>query len=157
MVGHSTRTMTGRYSHLAVNGIVRDASLNVDWRFILRINNMLHTRQYYKGQRVRADELEKVVRERTRELVKSNEQLEESRGKLQQAIGRAGREAGAYGRQLESSEDATILSQLQQKGKLRIHEFTARDNLLKLAEPVKAAYAREIDAEEVLARINALK
>lgn len=76
---------------------------------------------------------------------------------LQQAIGRAGREAGAYGRQLESSEDAAILSRLEQEGKLRINEFTARDRLLKLAEPVKAAYAREIDAEEVLARIDALK
>jgi TRAP-type C4-dicarboxylate transport system substrate-binding protein len=76
---------------------------------------------------------------------------------LQQAIMRAGREAGAYGRQLESSEDAKILSQLEREGKLRTHEFSDRDELLKLAEPVKAAYAREINAEEVLARINAIE
>jgi tripartite ATP-independent transporter DctP family solute receptor len=76
---------------------------------------------------------------------------------LQQAIERAGREAGAYGRQLESSEDATILAQLEQEGKLRVHEFTDRDQLLRLAEPVKAAYAQQINAEEVLARIDAIK
>ncbi len=76
---------------------------------------------------------------------------------LQNAIQRAGREAGAYGRQLESSEDAAILSQLQQEGKLRVHDFTARDELLRLAAPVKAAYARQINAEEVLARIDAIK
>ena len=76
---------------------------------------------------------------------------------LQDAIVRAGREAGAYGRQIESTEDATILSRLEQEGKLRIHEFTARDELLRLAEPVKAAYAREIGAEEVLAKIDAIQ
>jgi tripartite ATP-independent transporter DctP family solute receptor len=76
---------------------------------------------------------------------------------LQQAIERAGREAGVYGRQLESTEDATILAQLEQEGKLRTHEFTERDELLRLAEPVKAAYAHEINAEEVLARINAIE
>ncbi len=76
---------------------------------------------------------------------------------LQEAIVRAGREAGAYGRKIESTEDATILSRLEQEGKLRIHEFTARDDLLRLAEPVKAAYAQKIDAEEVLAHIDAIK
>jgi tripartite ATP-independent transporter DctP family solute receptor len=77
--------------------------------------------------------------------------------KLQEAIVRAGREAGAHGRRLESTEDATILSQLAQEGKLRIHDFSARDELLRLAAPVKAAYARKIDAEEVLARIDAIE
>lgn len=76
---------------------------------------------------------------------------------LQQAIRRAGREAGAYGRQLESSEDATILAQLEQQGKLRTHPFAARDDLLRLAQPVKAAYARQINAEQVLDRIDQIK
>jgi tripartite ATP-independent transporter DctP family solute receptor len=74
---------------------------------------------------------------------------------LQAAIIKAGREAGAFGRDLESTEDAAILSQLEKDSKLRTHEFTQRDELLKLAEPVKVAYAREIKAEAVLARINA--
>lgn len=74
---------------------------------------------------------------------------------LQAAILRAGREAGAWGRQAESSEDAAILAKLKADGKLRTHVFTQRDELLRLAEPVKQAYAREIEAAEVYARINA--
>lgn len=76
---------------------------------------------------------------------------------LQAAVLKAGREAGAFGRQLESSEDAAILAQLESEDKAQTHDFTQRDELLRLAEPVKAAYAREIQAEEVLDRINALK
>ncbi|MFP6765797.1 MAG: TRAP transporter substrate-binding protein, partial [Planctomycetaceae bacterium] len=76
---------------------------------------------------------------------------------LQAAILKAGREAGAFGRQLESTEDAAILDALEQQHRLRIHPFTQRDELRKLAEPVKAAYAREIKAEKILARINALE
>ena len=76
---------------------------------------------------------------------------------LQEAILKAGHEAGAYGRQLESSEDAMILSRLQQEGKLRVHEFLARNELLRLVAPVREAYAREVNAEEVLARIDAIE
>ena len=76
---------------------------------------------------------------------------------LQAAIRKAGREAGAYGQEVESTEDATILEDLAKEGRLRIHVFTERDALLKLVEPVKTAYAREIKAEKVLARINALE
>lgn len=76
---------------------------------------------------------------------------------LQEAIRRAGREAGAHGRQLESAEDARILASLQQDGKLTTHPFTERDELLRLAAPVKAAYASEIQASEVLAKIDAIR
>jgi len=75
---------------------------------------------------------------------------------LQAAIVKAGREAGVFGRQLESTEDAAILSELEQDNKLRTHEFTQRAELLKLAESVKVEYAREIKTEKILARINAL-
>lgn len=73
---------------------------------------------------------------------------------LQAAIVRAGRDAGAWGRQTETAEDAALLAKLKSEGKLRTHPFTQRDELLKLAEPVKAAYAKEIEAAEVYARIN---
>ncbi|MEO5957987.1 MAG: TRAP transporter substrate-binding protein [Opitutaceae bacterium] len=76
---------------------------------------------------------------------------------LQAAIVRAGKEAGAWGRQAESTEDAAVLAKLKSEGKLRTHPFTQRDELLKLAEPVKVAYAKEIDAVEVYARINAVQ
>ena len=76
---------------------------------------------------------------------------------LQDAIKKAGREAGAFGRDLESKEDAAILAKLEAENRVQTHRFTQRDELLRLAEPVKAAYAREIQAEEVLSRINALQ
>jgi TRAP-type transport system periplasmic protein len=70
---------------------------------------------------------------------------------------RAGHEAGEYGRKIESEQDTEILTKLAQQKKLRLHEFTQRDELLRLAEPVKNAYAKQIAAEEVLARINAIQ
>jgi tripartite ATP-independent transporter DctP family solute receptor len=76
---------------------------------------------------------------------------------LQDAIVKAGREAGAYGRNLESSEDQARLQRLEKEGKLKTYEFADRDQLLKLAEPVKQMYAKEVGAEDVLARINAIK
>jgi len=76
---------------------------------------------------------------------------------LQAAILRAGREAGAWGRQVEAQEDAAILAQLEAEGKLRTHRFTQREELLRLSKPVAEAYAREIEAEEVYARINAVE
>lgn len=75
---------------------------------------------------------------------------------LQAAIIRAGREAGAYGRQLESTEDAAVLAKMEEDGKLRTHVFTDRDQLLRLAEPVKSAYAKEIGAEEIYDQVNAI-
>jgi tripartite ATP-independent transporter DctP family solute receptor len=78
-------------------------------------------------------------------------------GDLQAAIIRAGRDAGAWGREAESREDASILAQLKAEGKLRTHAFTQRDELLRLAEPVKQEYAREIEAVEVYDRINAVR
>ena len=76
---------------------------------------------------------------------------------LQAAIVRAGREAGAYGRNLESSEDQARLQRMEKEGKLKTYAFVDRDQLLKLAEPVKQMYAKEVGAEDVLARINAIR
>lgn len=76
---------------------------------------------------------------------------------LQKAIVRAGREAGEFGRQLESGEDAAILARLEREGELRTHTFTERDELLRLVEPVQHAYALEINAEEVFARVHSIR
>ena len=63
------------------------------WEVLLRIKNMLRTRMFYKGQRMRADELEEKVRERTREV-------RETQLKIVQRLGRAGEfrdnETGAH-------------------------------------------------------------
>jgi TRAP-type transport system periplasmic protein len=76
---------------------------------------------------------------------------------LQAAIIRAGREAGAFGREWETNEDAAILVRMEQDGKLRTHVFTERDELWKLTDAVKRDYAAEIGAAEVYARINAIE
>jgi len=76
---------------------------------------------------------------------------------LQDAIVKAGREAGKYGRDVESSEDTGLLAKLEKEGKLKTVQFTERAKLLELAEPVKQAYAKEIDATAILTKVNAIK
>jgi len=76
---------------------------------------------------------------------------------LQAAILRAGKEAGAYGREIESSQDSEKLAQMEKDGLLTTHEFGDREELLKLAEPVKEAYAEELGALEVYQAVNAVQ
>ncbi len=75
---------------------------------------------------------------------------------LQAAIRKAGAEAGAYGRQIESTEDATKLKALADAGKLKAIPFADRDALKKLVDPVIEAYAADIGADKILAEINAI-
>jgi TRAP-type transport system periplasmic protein len=75
---------------------------------------------------------------------------------LQAAIRRAGKEAGAYGRQIESGEDEQKLAALEGAGRLRRIEFADRAQMKRLVDPVMAAYAKEIDAESIFNQINAL-
>jgi TRAP-type C4-dicarboxylate transport system substrate-binding protein len=76
---------------------------------------------------------------------------------LQQAIIKAGKEAGAYGRQVESSEDAQKLEALEKAGKLKRVPFKDRTEMANLVGPVITAYAKEIGADDILAQINAVK
>ena len=76
---------------------------------------------------------------------------------LQNVILEAGREAGAYGREIESTEDAEKLAQMEEQGLLTTHEFKDREQLLELAEPVKRAYAEELGALETLEAVNAVQ
>jgi TRAP-type C4-dicarboxylate transport system substrate-binding protein len=76
---------------------------------------------------------------------------------LQDAIVKAGKEAGKYGREIESSEDAQKLEALEKAGKLKRIPFEGRDQLKKLVEPVIQAYAKDIGADAILAKINAIK
>ena len=76
---------------------------------------------------------------------------------LQAAVLRAGMEAGAYGRQVESSEDEQKLEALEKSGKLKRIAFTDRARMKKAVDPVIEAYAREIGADQILAKINAIK
>jgi TRAP-type C4-dicarboxylate transport system substrate-binding protein len=76
---------------------------------------------------------------------------------MQAAVLKAGKEAGAYGRQVESSEDEAKLVALEKAGKLKRVAFQGRDQMKKLVDPVMAEYAKEIGAEQLLAKINAIK
>ncbi len=76
---------------------------------------------------------------------------------LQAAIVKAGKEAGAYGRQVESSEDAQKLDALEKSGKLKRIPFADRAQMKKLVDPVMAEYAKEIGAADLLAKINNIK
>jgi tripartite ATP-independent transporter DctP family solute receptor len=76
---------------------------------------------------------------------------------LQAAVLKAGKEAGAYGRQIESSEDEQKLEAMEKAGKLKRVPFAGRDEMKRLVDPVMAAYAKEIGATEILAKINAVK
>jgi TRAP-type C4-dicarboxylate transport system substrate-binding protein len=70
---------------------------------------------------------------------------------------RAGKEAGAYGRQVESGEDEEKLVALEKAGKLKRIPFQGRDQMKKLVDPVMAAYAKEIGAEAIYNKINSIK
>jgi TRAP-type C4-dicarboxylate transport system substrate-binding protein len=76
---------------------------------------------------------------------------------LQAAILKAGKEAGAYGRKVESSEDEQKLVALEKAGKLKRIPFTDRAQMKKLVDPVMREYAKEIGADQILAKINAIK
>ncbi|HEX8166298.1 MAG TPA: TRAP transporter substrate-binding protein [Beijerinckiaceae bacterium] len=74
---------------------------------------------------------------------------------LQQAVLKAGKEGGAHGRQIESSEDAAKLDALEKAGKLKRVAFKERAEMKRLVDPVMAAYAKEIGADKIYEQINA--
>jgi TRAP-type transport system periplasmic protein len=76
---------------------------------------------------------------------------------LQAAVLKAGKEAGAYGRKIESSEDAAKLDAMEKAGKLKRVPFADRAAMKKLVDPVMEAYAKEIGAEALYAKINAIQ
>jgi tripartite ATP-independent transporter DctP family solute receptor len=76
---------------------------------------------------------------------------------LQQCVVKAGKEGGAHGRQVESSEDTAKLEALEKAGKLKRIAFKDRAEMKKLVDPVLQAYAKEIEADGILEQINNLK
>jgi TRAP-type C4-dicarboxylate transport system substrate-binding protein len=76
---------------------------------------------------------------------------------LQAAIVKAGKEAGAYGRKVESTEDSQKLDAMEKAGKLKRIAFTDRDKMKSIVDPVIATYAKEIGFETIFEKINAIK
>jgi TRAP-type C4-dicarboxylate transport system substrate-binding protein len=75
---------------------------------------------------------------------------------LQAAVLKAGKEAGIYGRQIESSEDTAKLDAMEKAGKLKRIPFTDHAAMKKAVDPVMAEYAKEIGAEAIYNKINAM-
>ncbi|AUH32544.1 TRAP transporter substrate-binding protein [Paracoccus tegillarcae] len=74
---------------------------------------------------------------------------------LQAAVMKAGEEAGAFGRELESREDGEKLQEMVDAGQLTLQEFAERDQLLEMVVPVQDDYAAELGATELLTAIRA--
>ena len=62
-------------------------------------------------------------------------------------------------RNLQDSVQALPLAiaQMEKEGKLKRVPFSGRAEMKKRVDPVMAAYAKEIGAEQILAKINAIK
>ena len=73
---------------------------------------------------------------------------------LQAVVLKAGKEAGDYGRGIESSEDTQKLDQMKTAGQIEVHDFADRSKLLDLVTPVQDAYAAELGAEDLLKAIR---
>jgi TRAP-type C4-dicarboxylate transport system substrate-binding protein len=74
---------------------------------------------------------------------------------LQDAVVRAGKEAGLYGGEIESGGDSQRIDALEKAGRLKRVAFNDRDGMKKLVDPVMAAYAKEIEASAVHEKILA--
>lgn len=73
---------------------------------------------------------------------------------LQAAIMKAGAEAGAFGREMESREDGAKLQQMVDAEQIKVQEFDGREKLLELVIPVQDAYAAELGAADLLSAIR---
>lgn len=67
---------------------------------------------------------------------------------------KAGKEAGDYGRELESREDGEKLQRMVDDGQIEVAEFADRDKLLEMILPVHDEYAAELGAEDLLEAIR---
>lgn len=91
-----------------------------------------------------------------RPIVMSAKIFDELPEGLQAAIMTAGKEAGAFGRELESRQDGEKLQAMVEAGQVMVHEFEGRDEMLELVQPVQDAYAAELGATELLQRIRGM-
>ncbi len=91
-----------------------------------------------------------------RPIVMSGKSFRKLPEELQQIVLQAGKEAGNYGRELESTEDAVKLEEMKSAGQIEVHEFADREQLLELVTPVQDAYAEELGAEQLLESIRSM-
>lgn len=73
---------------------------------------------------------------------------------LQVAVSKAAKEAGAFGRELESREDGIKLQEMIDAGQITVQEFENRETLLEMVQSVQNDYASELNASDLLAAIR---
>lgn len=89
-----------------------------------------------------------------RPIVMSGKTFDALPDDLKAAVLKAGAEAGAFGRELESREDAIKLQEMVDAGQLTVQEFDGRYKMLEMVIPVQDAYAVEIGATGLLDAIR---
>ena len=75
---------------------------------------------------------------------------------LQAAVLKAGAEAGAYGRELESRQDGEKLQEMIDAGQIQVQEFDGREKLLEMVVPVQDSFAAEINATDLLTAVRGM-
>jgi len=89
-----------------------------------------------------------------RPIVFSGKSFRKLSPELQTAVMKAGREAGAFGRELESREDGVKLDQMIDAKQITVQEFDGREKLLDMVKPVQDDFAASINASELLEAIR---
>lgn len=89
-----------------------------------------------------------------RPIVMANKTFSKLPEALQTAFLAAGKEAGAFGRQLESSQDGEKMQEMIDAGHVQVQEFAGREKLLEMVIPVQDAYAADLGATDLLEAIR---
>lgn len=91
-----------------------------------------------------------------RPLVMSGKTFRKLPEDLQAAVLKAGKEAGAFGRELESREDGMKLQEMIDAGQIQVQEFEGREELLEIVAPVQDEFAAEIQATNLLETVRGM-
>jgi TRAP-type transport system periplasmic protein len=75
---------------------------------------------------------------------------------LQAAVLQAGKDAGTYGRVVESSEDSALLIKMESEGKLKRIPFTERDKLNTAMAPAVEQFFADVGATDLFKAIHAV-
>jgi TRAP-type C4-dicarboxylate transport system substrate-binding protein len=91
-----------------------------------------------------------------RPIVLSGKTFRKLPADLQAAVLKAGSEAGAFGRELESREDGLKLQEMVDAGQVKVQEFEGREKLLEMVIPVQDAFAADINATDLLEAVRGM-
>lgn len=91
-----------------------------------------------------------------RPIVMSGKTFRKLPADLQAAVLKAGSEAGAFGRELESREDGLKLQEMVDAGQVKVQEFEGREKLLEMVIPVQDAFAADINATDLLKAVRGM-